>query len=367
MYKKLFAIHSWMGLLSGFVLLVVGFSGSVLLFKDELDGFLRPKLSRAVGEGERLSWDVLLDKVRERDPEARIQVLDLEWAAHPDRSARVQTAGTPSYPNYFNYLYLDPRDGTVLGREKGRFLDWLYYLHFEFLLGWIGRGFLFFFAVAMFLLGASGLYLYRGWFRLLTEPIRKGGSFRTLMADWHKLIGIASHIMLLVLGFTGAWMNYGIFPWFAGDWKRLGMVGLAGDRYNEKPKEEPVVPEYPYLAVEHFLESAVGKYPGLKPFSLEFPKKGGEPAVLYGGSGGWGIFLGNYAYEVKWDPEERKILGAKTPSDLTVLQVFDNICDVVHMGRYGGLPVRLFYALMGLAPGILAVTGFLMFLRRRRP
>jgi uncharacterized iron-regulated membrane protein len=39
----------------------------------------------------------------------------------------------------------------------------------------------------------------------------------------------------------------------------------------------------------------------------------------------------------------------------------------LHFGNYGGLPVKLAYAVLGLTPGLLSVSGFVLWrLRRRR-
>jgi uncharacterized iron-regulated membrane protein len=36
------------------------------------------------------------------------------------------------------------------------------------------------------------------------------------------------------------------------------------------------------------------------------------------------------------------------------------------VGNYGGLAVKIFYVIVGITPGLLAVTGFLLWWRRSR-
>ena len=43
--RRLFKLHSWLGLLTGVPLLLLGLSGSVLVFKPELDRWLAPRVA----------------------------------------------------------------------------------------------------------------------------------------------------------------------------------------------------------------------------------------------------------------------------------------------------------------------------------
>ena len=45
---------------------------------------------------------------------------------------------------------------------------------------------------------------------------------------------------------------------------------------------------------------------------------------------------------------------------------YDIINSQVHFGKYGGLPVKILYSLFGLSSGLLSITGFLLWLKRRK-
>ncbi|MEH2336460.1 PepSY-associated TM helix domain-containing protein [Nostoc sp.] len=43
-----------------------------------------------------------------------------------------------------------------------------------------------------------------------------------------------------------------------------------------------------------------------------------------------------------------------------------NSCSLLYYGTFGGLPTRIFYVFVGLAPLILFVTGFVMWQYRQK-
>jgi uncharacterized iron-regulated membrane protein len=368
--RKLFALHSWLGLTSGLVLLVAGLSASVLLFKHELEAALNPGWMKVQPGAEPLGLEELARRVQ-RDPQGgRIVSLRLDELEQPGRSLHFTVAGPPkSYPGRGRTAYVDPYRGEVLGSRQGRFLDWLYFLHFEFLLGGFGRGLMFFFALFMFLLGLSGLWIYREGFRGMFRSPRKGGGLRLWLADWHKAIGLWTLLLFLLVGFTGTYMNWRIFPYFAKDWGRVWSLGLVGDWSTRAPfatelKRDEVPDAIPLQGLDRAFQAGRAALPEMRPHSLSFPSKAGGPLTISGPSTGpWGFLLGKFACRVKVGLDGT-VLEARSPAQMTALEKFRSVCDELHIGRYGGLPVKLLYALFGLAPGLLAVTGFLMYLHR---
>ena len=66
MRKRLWQLHSWLGLLAGLGLLVIGATGSMLVFRDELEALVDPALVRVVPpspDTARLPLDTLFARV----------------------------------------------------------------------------------------------------------------------------------------------------------------------------------------------------------------------------------------------------------------------------------------------------------------
>ena len=53
-------------------------------------------------------------------------------------------------------------------------------------------------------------------------------------------------------------------------------------------------------------------------------------------------------------------------NDIAASSRYDIINAQVHYGKYGGLPVKIIYSLLGLASGLLSITGFLLWYRRKK-
>jgi uncharacterized iron-regulated membrane protein len=64
------------------------------------------------------------------------------------------------------------------------------------------------------------------------------------------------------------------------------------------------------------------------------------------------------------DPGTGKVLRADPDISASAAQRAMNVRYPLHIGRWGGLPSRVLHAALGLVPGVLLVTGLLMWRRR---
>lgn len=74
--QTIWRVHSTLGLFAGLGLLVIGLSGSILMFSREIDGLLRPEVVK-VGHGpsvERMPMDDLVGRVSSSLPGHQIMV-----------------------------------------------------------------------------------------------------------------------------------------------------------------------------------------------------------------------------------------------------------------------------------------------------
>ncbi|WP_050025412.1 PepSY domain-containing protein [Verrucomicrobium sp. BvORR034] len=213
MRKQIWRLHSWLGLLAGLGLLVIGLTGSILVFSSEIDAVLNPALVRVKPAGSRMSFDSLKARVLEQLPGWEIN----RWylSSNPEAadtvrvSARDHAADLPTFVN--------PYTGQVLGkRDWGQGLvGWLLELHYSFHAG--AWGVVVVGACAALLLASSltGIYLYRDFWRHFLR-LRWKASMRLFCSDLHKAIGITSLAFNLILGLTGAWWNLQSVPYL---WK----------------------------------------------------------------------------------------------------------------------------------------------------
>lgn len=348
--------HSVLGLVAGLGLLVIGLSGSILMFSKEIDALLRPGEVRVdPGGRSRLPFDELIAGVARNFPGHELT----GWALHPaDPGASDQVwMQQDGEDEHWVFAHLDPYTGRILSRpaESGDHLTgWLLELHYSFFADHAGLLLAGLLAVMLMLLGLTGLWLYRDFFTNFFR-LRWKSSARILFSDLHKFVGIHSVVFNLILGFTGGWWN---------------LSHLIGHLYEEEADPaadtRPALPVSRWASVDAMIAASDEKVPGFITHYLTLPRREGDNLVLYGRHADAGPFRGLYGSSVTFEP----ISGESTEhSDLREAsawaQVYDSFMPL-HYGTFGGWPIRILWCLGGLAPGVLAVSGFLIWRSRHR-
>ena len=203
MNKTLFKLHSWMALVAFVPLLLVCLTGSILVFKHEIDTALMESKVRIAGEGrERQSLDTLLGGVNRSFPD--YEVVGWTLFQDPGRADQVYLMSHGS-SNWF-YTLLNPYSGEVLDEPRGLthyLTDWLLELHYTFLLDDAGLVITSVFSILLCLTGVTGLVLHRKfWKNFFT--LRWKARLIVYFSDLHKMTGVIASPILLIVGFTGA-------------------------------------------------------------------------------------------------------------------------------------------------------------------
>ncbi|WP_290869077.1 PepSY domain-containing protein [Aquabacterium sp.] len=211
-------LHRWLGLgLLGFWL-VIGLTGSVLVVYREV---LTALHSAAGGAQPVQAAQPLADPAQGIDLDRVHQSLR---RSHPDRHGawRLELPLKPGEPIVARYMkpvesadrafaplmvWVDPYT-AVVGHEAiwgDEPLTWLYDLHYSLLLDLDGRQLVGALGVLMTVSLVSGLVLW--WPRSGGWPqawrFKRGAAIERQVYDWHKLTGLASAVVLLMLAATG--------------------------------------------------------------------------------------------------------------------------------------------------------------------
>ncbi|PYX97657.1 MAG: hypothetical protein DMG63_13935, partial [Acidobacteria bacterium] len=81
MRKLLLNLHLWAGLIAALFLLLLGSSGALVAFEDEIDRALNAKLAYVKPQGQPLTLDAISTKLLTAYPEARIEEFGLPQRA----------------------------------------------------------------------------------------------------------------------------------------------------------------------------------------------------------------------------------------------------------------------------------------------
>jgi uncharacterized iron-regulated membrane protein len=227
--RKLFQLHSLLGLVTGMLLLVISLSGSVLVFHEEIDHALNPDLLTVPVAGPRLPLNQLYAQAAGRHPSAEaIRFRRLPLRAGQALEMNVTEAGK------YTLLYLDPYTGRVVGeRQRYTFLvDWLLRLHYSLFLGGTGEFVVALLAVALLGSVITGLFIYRKyiWKVLLFRVPLTGKNWRVLSSGLHRIVGVWSLLFNVLIAVTGFYLHY------------PALVSAFGEEAEPEPVSRPFRP-----------------------------------------------------------------------------------------------------------------------------
>lgn len=354
MRKRLWQLHSWLGLLAGLGLLVIGLTGSVLMFHDELETLVNPELVRVEpAPAGRLPADTLLAEVHRQIPGHEVAgwlFRDVD-EAHLADLLYVRRHGSPEWlvatlDPYTGKIFASPRAGTET------LTGWILELHYAFFGGHAGMLIVGLFGVLLLLLGLTGLWLYRDfWKHVFTLRWDRGA--RLLFSDLHKFIGITTVAFNLILGFTGAYWN---------------ITHVIGEWIQGHDDDAPAPSKRLYaepLPLDTLIADSAARVPGFRAGYLSLPWQEDAPITFYGSVPGH-FLQGPFGSTVSYDGRTHAFTAA---TDIREAGFWARVVDTftpLHYGTFGGLPVKILWSLGGLSPGALALTGFLLWRLRRR-
>ncbi|OFA05850.1 sulfite reductase flavoprotein subunit alpha [Duganella sp. HH101] len=366
MKKLWFQLHWLVGITAGTVLIVIGLTGAILAFRDELLDVLNPGVtSVAVRQAPVLAPPQLAEAVRRAHPGARITSIVLD--AEPGSTARVGLAPAPG-AQHGETVFVDPYSGAMLPPlHYDEVFEWVESLHRHLLLPRDdGRPVAGALAVCLMGLALSGLYLrwprraldWRTW---LTFDTRLKG--RSFLWGLHSVAGTWALLAYLLFTVSGVYWSYDVVRDTVDGWagvRRPPRVAAAPKPAGAKRVGAPAEAADLALAWSTFQRQA----PGWRTVSLRPPERATQPLqVLWVASdaphirarGRMSINQQTGAI-VKNEPYVQMGVGARALTTLYPL----------HMGTYFGLPGRLFMFCASLALPGFAVTGWMLYLKRRR-
>lgn len=207
-------LHLYLALSVGLFFAILGFSGSVSIYREEIDRLLNPDLVVAQATGPLLSLDKIMLALRIEHPK-RYGSWTLEMPQSPDGMI---TAWFDKPHETIDQRYaplmvsINPYTGAVVANRfwGETFTTWILNLHTQLGLedmGWNivgGLGVLLLFSVL------SGVYLWwPGWNKLSSVfRLHYQAGLQHLALDCHRWLGLISAAGLLLLALTGSLLSY---------------------------------------------------------------------------------------------------------------------------------------------------------------
>lgn len=358
MRKTLFKIHSWVALIAIIPLIVISITGSVLVFKSEIDGLLMPNSHFVVKAlPERLPIDKLIAKTERTYPNYIVASWEIFNDDTADRVYLIKR-GTEQWAK----LHLNQYTGDILSEPVGTshyFTDWFLELHYTFLLndfknlpGQTGTVLGFFFAVFLLVLGISGLIIYRKFWRRLFS-VRWRATLQIVLSDIHKMTGVLGSPIIIILAITGGYFNWAV--WY--------------HETIEHAQEEHYVltnPLYSHdISLQQILDDSKKQISTFNGTFLVLPLEPDENITLFGEVSTTNPLASEYANTITYS----KLTGEHMANwDIREVGIGWQVIDSfrkLHFGYFAGLVSKVLWAVIGLSPVWLAGTGFYLWFTRR--
>ncbi len=349
----MFNIHLYCGLALGFMVTIVGLTGSLIVYKPETERLMSAAMANVQPLREKVSVDDLYRSVHAFRPTHRID--------------RLYTWGGPTAAWMFRtirpdgrrqYIYVDQYRGNVLGEYimDGSLLQWIYELHDNLLLGKRGLAANGWAALLLTVLCFTGSVIWwPGARRVITGfHFHTRAGWKTQNYDIHKILGFLAVIPLAVLAISGA---YYAFP----DAYRKIAAGVSGTvSFLETPTSHSTSGTDARL--DKVFTVATSTIPDAELTILTFPSaRNGSFTARKRLAGDWSrlgnqyLYIDRYSGDVlRVDRLDRLPLGARLVNAMSPL----------HYGSFAGHWSRILWIFMGLVPGVPSISGFLMWWNR---
>ncbi|MBJ9976216.1 PepSY domain-containing protein [Pseudomonas sp. S75] len=365
--KSLFQLHWFFGISAGLVLALMGITGAIWSFQEELLRLFNPQVLKVQVRPEGVL--PLPELVRRAEAVQQDKVAMVWVNTRSDDAARLFFKAPPG-ERRGALRYADPYTGELRGEVAGQdFFNLMLQLHRFLAMGDSGRQITGACTLMLIFFCLSGLYLRwprraRDWRAWLTfDWARKGRAFNW---DLHAVAGTWCLLFYLLFALTGLFWSY--------EWYRQGLERLLADppaegqtRVERRPRPAPagqqaapLVVDYP--AIWSALKVAAG--PGLAAYNLRLPAAGGQPANLF-------YMLDDAAHPRAYntlvlDPASGAVKSHERYTDKSLKAQLLQSVYALHVGEYFGLPGRIILTVASLTMPLFFVTGWLLYLDRRR-
>jgi uncharacterized iron-regulated membrane protein len=357
--KIAFRIHGLVGLVAGIFLLLIGLSGSILVFYHEIDATVNKDILHVEPNGRKpLPLDSLF-KIVAQNTDSSTGILYDAYYSNPNVAYefRIYTPKEKSYSQMW-LVSVNQYTGEIIRNGafdfSTSFLHWLLVFHYSFRLGGFGILLITIFALLLFTSLITGTIIYRKKFiktLLFRIPI-KNANGKISISNFHRIIGVWSLLFNTIIFFTGFLMTWtSLTPDY---WKEENKIPLRQHAFLPKVSIDSLLIETKIIFPDFEVKSIYQSSEDTTELSISGDMKSTSS-----------IYKPNSA-SMTFNPTTGKLIST---FDINKEKSFDNwwgLSYSTHIGTFGGQTTRWLYVFIGLSPGLLSISGALLWWRRKK-
>ncbi|MFY7814082.1 MAG: PepSY-associated TM helix domain-containing protein [Chryseobacterium taeanense] len=374
-------LHLWFGLSVGLIVFIVSLSGTMYVFKDEIQNQLRKDVLYVKAETIKqkpIPIEVLKEKIT-LELNEKFPVTSVEIPLDKNKSYEfLYYEKDKKAWNYFDevkinkLVYVNPYNGEILGvyNEKYDIFPILKSIHWSLLLKTDWGKYVVGIPVVLFIIMLiTGIILWwpknkkarQGRFSFNWKNVK---TWKRKNYDLHNVLGFYVSFIALVISLSGIYFSY---PWV----KNIFNFTLSGSL--EVSKEKSMQSPDSLMAKNNSVFDLTAQetrklYPAYSSFRIPLNgknKKGKElkniPVTVYGQDGRFAV-----RSQLFFDKYSGKLLMNRSHQQLNTAEKYANANYDIHTGSYFGIFGKIIWFIAGLICTSLPVTGFLIWLGKKK-
>lgn len=367
-------LHTWSGLLLGWLLYAVFFTGTLSYFLDEINVWMKPELHQSKPSAN--TAELALQGMQRLAPDATTWTLSLPGERHSTVEASWRAKDAPAGKAGTQRAELDAGTGDEIAVRETRGGSFLYRFHFELYAmpriwaRWIvGIATMF-----MFVAIISGVITHKKIFSDFFT-FRSGKQQRSWL-DAHNMTAILALPFHIMITFSGLLLlMIMLMPWGASAVYEGDTRGYFNElRANTRPAEQsqnkrgqeagtvtmtPIAPLME-LAQQRWPERGVGTIvvtrPNMPGARIELRAQGGHSLINRGNS-----------ERIVFDGVSGKLIDAPAAKPISTPTAIYNVLTSSHLGRLADPLLRWILFLSGVVGTLMAATGMVLWVVKRLP
>ena len=342
--KNIMRWHSRLGLFMGAVLFLVTLSGIVLLFKSDLMWLGSEQIQLSTYDQ---SLDRIHSSVTDNYPNHDINGYRFLGSETEPITAVIDSCDISRYVyiDRFTAQEVQPND-FVDG-----FLDLVHDIHTGLIFSTLGVFIVLLCALAYLFLTVSGVILFRKQiFNVLLFRLRRGNNKARYL---HYLFGVWSIPFNFILAVSSIYL---IIPQFIGS--LLGSGAYAQNR-DIPAKNNPTIE----ISLDYVQEQTLEMYPDFQLNYLRLPNSSHPTEIKLWGNLPGAFHTGELATEIIFNTEVNEF-SISRESDHSFFTQLALALHTLHAGQYGGVFVKVIYALFSCLLVVVNLTGYVIYIKK---
>lgn len=358
--RRWYWVHKWSSIVCTVFMLMLCITGLPLIFHHEIDHLLHEEVDASVVPPgtPKADLDVAVKNALDKFPGQAPHFLIWD---RDEPNALLISIGTSITSNPVNnrFARVDAHTGAFLDSPDvtGRFTYIMLKLHTDMFAGLPGKLFLGLMGILFCVAVISGIVVYAPSMRKLRfGAYRKDRPRIVRWLDVHNLAGILLVMWTLVVGFTGVintWADLVLKAW------QYGQLAEMTAQYHGREIPTRLTP------VQQAVDVAVKAVPGMIPSFVAYP------GSIFSSKSHYAVFM-------RGDTPVTSRLLKPALIDAETGQLTDSrdmpwyvsalfLSQPLHFGDYGGMPLKIIWAILDVITIVILWTGLYLWLRRRKP